>query len=642
MSRSLVGSFKTLVMAILVGLLLISLAIWGVSDAFTPNSSDAAAMVGKEKIKLTEFDNRFRQRLRDENQQRPERITTKQAHALGLHQDVVAQLITRKLLKLDADDLGLDVNSRDALEFVESIGAFNNEITGEFDQRKLREILARQNNNMTVKEFEQQVYEDIRIDQSLASLLAGIVAPQDYGAQQYKFLTEQRKVKLLTLDRSAVVTPADPTDEELKAYVDANPTPYIAPEYRRFTLIRVEQNDLIADVEVTEKEVADLFDYKIKTGKLGTVETRSLSQYIANDEETANLITAALSSGEDVSALLTENSIDAPLVYTDVLENATTDPAAGEAAFKMAAGESKTVKGSFGTWYSVLVTGITPANIPDIEIERPTLEEEIKQTNAERIVYEKYDAIQASLDEGGTLEEAATKNEVSVASYDFISRLGETESGDRMEGLGNFAGVASDDKILTEIFTGEPGFEGDVIDTDKDGFAAIRVDEVKLSAPKPFDDIKDLALERWHLEKADEALGELSDALAQRVNDGENLEDIANDIGTGATASEIIMMRAARSDGISGQLAVRLFDGRQGQTIRGTATNGLDRVIAQIDEIIPNADILMGGTADNFNQQVLTLINEDIQSAYRQALMQEYPARAMEENIARVLGVSDQ
>jgi len=222
MARSFAGSIKAIVMGVLIFLMVISLAIWGVSDAFTPNSSDAAAMVGKEKIKLTDFDRAFRNRLRDENRTREKRITTKDAYGEGLHREVITQMITRNLLQQDADDLGIDINSRDAL------------------QQKLAELLQRQNNGTSVKQFEKDVYNEMRLEQTLSGITTGIVAPPDYGKQQYKYMTEQRKVQMLTFDRNAIVPPPDPSDEDLQKFISENEARYTAPEYRRFTLLKME------------------------------------------------------------------------------------------------------------------------------------------------------------------------------------------------------------------------------------------------------------------------------------------------------------------------------------------------------------------------------------------------------------------
>ena len=642
MSRSIAGSIKTVVMAILIGLLLISLAIWGVSDAFTPNSSDAAAMVGKEKIKLTEFDRTFRNRLRDENRTREKRITTKEAYGEGLHHDVITQMITRTLLNLDADNLGVDVNSRDALAFVEGLGSFNNELTGKYDKQKAAELLARQNNGTSVKKFEEDVYNEMRLEQTLSGITTGIVAPPDYGKQQYKFMTEQRKVKMLTFDRNAIVLPPAPSDEELQKYIAENVGRYTAPEYRRFTLLKMEVADALPDMQASDEELQNLFDYKIRVGQLGSAETRSLLQFVSNDEETANKITAALNAGETAEKIQSDFSVDEPFMFENILASATTDPITGEIGFKLSAGEAKSVLGSFGTWYSVQATQITPAVVPTLEGEKETLSVEIKKNNAEKFIYDALDKIQQSLDEGETLEAAALANGVAVASYDYVSRLGLTQEGERMEGLNQFVGVASDDKILAEVFTSDVGFEGDVFETTSKGIAAVRVNKILESAPKAFEDVKEQALQNWQLEKANEALGTLSENVLDRVNGGETLEDILKDHETGASIRENILIRASRVEGVSGALAVRIFDAGPGEYFRGMAANGLDRIVGQVVSIVPNEDILVGSIADSFKEQAEKVLNEDIQQAYRAALMQEYPPRSLTENIEKILGINNQ
>ncbi|NNC36026.1 MAG: hypothetical protein HKO02_01105 [Hyphomonadaceae bacterium] len=642
MARSIAGSIKNVVMGILIFLLLISLAIWGVSDAFTPNSSDAAAMVGKEKVKLTEFDRSFRNRLREENRTREKRITTKEAYNEGLHREVITQMITRTLLNLDADDLGVDVNSRDALAFVESLETFNNELTGKYDKQKAAELLSRQNNGVTVKKFEEDVYNELRLDQTLSSITTGIVAPPDYGKQQYKYMTEQRKVKMITFDRNAIVPPPDPSDDELKQYIENNIARYTAPEYRRFTLLRMELAQALPDMEATDEEIQKLFDYKIRVGQFGTSETRSLLQFIASNEDTANKITAALNAGETMEKIQSDFGVEAPIVFEDILPEATTDPIVGEAGFELAENEAKSVKGSIGSsWYSVQATKITPAIVPTVDGEKETLIAEIKQNNAEKFIYEAQDKIQQGLDEGLTLDEVALANGVSIASYDYVSRAGLNQEDERLEGLGDFEGVALDDKILTEIFTSDVGFEGDVFETTKKGIAAVRVNDILETAPKSFEAVKEQALQNWHLEKADEALAKLSQDVLARVNEGEELDVILADFPTGASIRENILIRASRVEGVSGALTVQIFDARPGQSFYGLAANGLDRIVGKVITIVPNEDVLVGSIADTFKQQAEKLLNEDIQQAYRAALMDEHPPRSLNENIERVLGINN-
>lgn len=641
MANSLIGSIRSVALAIIVGLLLISLAMWGVSDAFTPNSKDAAAMVGDNKIKLRDFDRSFQLRLRNENEQTTERMSIRQAIARGLHRDVLNQMITNELVSIDADDLGVDVNRRDAREFVESLGVYNNAITGKYDEKKLRNVLSRQDSSMTVKRFEEEVYNALRQDQTLASITGGIIAPQAYSDQSYKFMTEQRRVKLLTLGRNAVEKPENPNNEELKAYIAEHQGQYTAPEYRRFTLLRVEVSDLLPDMEASEEKIADLFDYKLKAELLGSPETRSIARIVSMDKATADRATLALNTGKNADAVASEFGLDEPTVYTDILPGATMDPKTGEAAFKMGQGKAETLESSLGTWYSVIVTGITPATIPDMENEREALVTEIKTEKAERFIYDVQDVIQEALDTGATLEEAALGSDVAVASYDFVSSIGENQKGDRMAGLEGWPGISEDDRILTEVFTSEPGFEGNIFETANKGIAAIRVDEIKESARRSFEEVKAQALEAWHLEQANKALATLMDEVADKAAAGESLEVLAAGFEKGAKLRESLMLRAAPPDDLSRHLAIRLFEARSGQTVRGVGANGLDRVVGQVVEIVPNEDILTGTIADTFKEQMAEQINNDIQQAYRVSLLDNNPARSFDENIQKTLGLND-
>lgn len=398
---------------------------------------------------------------------------------------------------------------------------------------------------MTVKRFEEEVYNALRQDQTLASITGGIIAPQAYSDQSYKFMTEQRRVKLLTLGRNAVEKPENPNNEELKAYIAEHQGQYTAPEYRRFTLLRVEVSDLLPDMEASEEKIADLFDYKLKAELLGSPETRSIARIVSTDKATADRATLALNTGKNADAVASEFGLDEPTVYTDILPGATMDPKTGEAAFKMGQGKAETLESSLGTWYSVIVTGITPATIPDMENEREALVTEIKTEKAERFIYDVQDVIQEALDTGATLEEAALGSEVAVASYDFVSSIGENQKGDRMAGLEGWPGISEDDRILTEVFTSEPGFEGNIFETANKGIAAIRVDEIKESARRSFEEVKAQALEAWHLEQANKALAALMDEVADKAAAGESLEVLAAGFEKGAKLRESLMLRAA-------------------------------------------------------------------------------------------------
>ncbi len=656
MSQSVFASVKKYVLgalfAILVGMLLIGLSMFGVTDAFMSRSKDAAAIIGKEKINLSDFSSQFSKRLSEYNKTATERLTNKQAYERGLHRQVLDQMIVQKLVQIDADNLGLAANERDVIKAVEDLKVFNNEITGKFDKKKMLEQLYRLDNTMTPKKLEQQIKESLRHEQIVSSIINGLVSPQEFVDQQYRFMTEQRKAKLLIISKNAITPPADPGDEVLKKYIKQNQARFIAPEYRRFTLLRMEQDDVFVDMKASDEEIKERFEYKIEVGQLGRAETRSYMQIVAKDEAQANEITDAINAGQKIDEIIKTYGLDTPLVYENTNADASTDPKTGQAAFEIdKINTAKTIPSSFGGWYSVVLTRINPKIVPNLEDEREKISAEIKTDKAKQFIYDASDKIQKNLEQGMSLEEAGEAAGVSVASYDFISRLGETQEGAKMKGFDYAPGVAEDDIILKEIFTADIGFDGDVFETQNEGIAAVRVNEIKDSAPKKFEKIRNQALKAWQFEQINNQLAELSAEALKKAQNGERLEDIAQDINkkiktnatdkTGAKVEEIMMMRAIATPNISQQLAISLFEAKKGKYVRGMAANGLDRVIGKIIEITPNNDAVIGDIADKMAEAAKQQISSDIQEAYRVESLKNHPVTIMESNIKRILGIEE-
>ena len=651
MSQSILRSMSKILMgalfAVLIGMLLIGLSMFGVTDMFMSRSRNAAVSVGPAKISLQEFYDEFNAALNNYNKTAKERITTQQAWDRGLQRETLNQLTTRKLIQLDADALGLAANEKDVLKTVESYKIFNNAITGKFDKDKLYSQLYRLNKRRTPKQFEQDIKDNIRLQQMVDAMLSGLVLPKDYVDNQYKFMTEQRKVRILRLTPKAIVLPPDPTDEALKAYIKEHQNKYIAPEYRKFHLLRLEISDILPDLKVTEKEVKDLFDYKIKAGQLGRAEHRSYQQLVAKDKSQAEQITDALNNGQSIAEVVKKYGLDTPLVYENAKADASTDAMTGKTAFEIEKeNTARTVKGDFGSWYSVVLTKIFPEIVPDLESERANLEKEIKNNKAQQFIYETSNKIQKNMERSMTLEEAAKDVGVPYASYDYITRLGETEDGLRLTGLEYAPGIATDDIILKEIFTSDLDFDSDPFPTSKEGVAVVRVDAIKPSAPFAFDKIRTVALKDWRLEKTDEALGELSQKLLERARAGESFEALAKEINAknpgGAQMADMMMIRAFPTPGLSRQMAVRLFEARKDQTLAGRADNGLDRILGQVEEIRPSQGAVIGDVADRLKAQGRNQLENDIQDAWQRAALKKYPTKVHTQNVRRILGIDDE
>lgn len=639
MAQSIGSKIQGVLVAILIGLLVLAFAVWGINDVFSPSGKNAVMSLGKNDVTGAEFDAEFRRELavlaRSEGRQLPHQ----EAFDRGIHRQVLQRLMTSKVIEIDADDLGIGVNTRSARDYVSDIEPFQDELTGEFSEQKMMELLAQQRPPVSRAQFEKNLINDLRQRQTIPAINGGLVAPFQFAEQRYQYLTEQRKAKVLTFDAQAVAAPPEPTDAELQEYIDQNPIRFTAPEYRRITFIRLETEDLVPGLTATDVELKDLFDLKVDLGELGSPEKRSVAQITATDEATAKAAAERLAKGEapnDVAALL--NLIE-PITYDDVVADAIFDPETAKAAFEMGNGEARAVLGSLGNWYAVTVTGLTPGVTPDLETIRADLEDELLKSKAEELMYEITPNIEDVLDNNGTVEDAAEAAGLSYASIDYIDRSGATRDGVRLTGLETLKGIATDEKILIEIFTSDLGYPTDLFQTTNDGWMVLRVDDIIESKLRPFEEVRESAKALWTTQKTNEALDERMFALAARAQTGESLQTLLADIPNGATLEDIVLVRSTPNQMLGPQVTVDLLDAGIGDIERGPGRSPLTRQIATLTDIISNEDGLAGQFAEALQDQATAAIRSDLNTAYQQAVLSENPMVEFPDNVKSLLGL---
>ena len=639
MVESIGGKFRNFMVAILVGLLVVAFAVWGVNDVFTARAGDAVITVGDAEITSNEFETAFERELQTINRDNDSSVTNQQAYAQGLHNRVLQNLLTDTVIGIDADELGVGVNRRVARDVVKDISTFQNELTGEFSEEKLNSILAQ--NRITRTQFEDDIFRTLRRQQTVPAIIGGLQAPAEYATQRYNFVTEQRKADVLTLTSDAVPAPPEPTDEELKTFIDQNAAAYTAPEYRRVVMLRLEPFDLTPDMEATDEEVRAAFQYKIDLGEIGSPETRSVVQITATDEDAAKKAAEQLARGDDAIAVAAGLGLVDPEIYTDVLKDAILDPETADAAFEMDKGEAKALLGSLGNWYAVGVTNITAAVTPDFDAQEDEIRESLLTDKAKEAIYDYTADIEDAMTDGLTLEEISAKVGWPLSYYDFIDRSGTTQDGIKMNGFSAIPGVASDDKLLLEIFVSDLGFETDLFETSTGGFASIRVEDIIDSTMRPFEEVKTNATTAWKFTKTGEAMDELAAELASKIQTGEDINAVADSIENGASVEEIVIVRAQPPRTLGNSVVLGMLDGQVGAVSRGAGPQGLTRQIAKLTAIVPNQDGLAGQFLDVLQEQATQAISSDLQNAYQQAILRENELREYPEKVRAALGITD-
>ena len=641
MAKSIGGKIKNAFVAVLVGLLVLAFAVWGVNDIFVPGVRNAVVSVGDASVSTRDFNRDLQSRLREIAIQRGEGLTNEEAYRQGIHRDLLAQYQIRLAVEKDAQDLGVGVNRADAKAYIEAIPAFQSEITQKFDRSRLEQALAQSRNGYTIKKFEEDVLRDLRRVQTVEAIVGGIQAPAGFAKRQFDFLSEQRKATVLTLNKDAVPAPETPSDDVLQTYLDENAARYTAPEYRQVTMIRLEPSGFLPDVagEITEEDVQGEFDSRIARGVLGSKATRDVIVLTAPDKPTAETAATRLAAGEDPALVASALGLVSPDRFEGVEKDQLLDPVTDDIAFELKESEARAIENSLGGWEAVYVPNVTAATTPDFSSIEPEIRRDLGEEAAKARIFDISNELDTRLINGETLEAIASELNLPMESYDYIDRVGQTRDGLTLNGSARIPGIAQDDELLRLIFTEDIGFDTDIFPTTQDGVVAFRITDVIDSTVKPLSEVKDQVLTAWQNEKIRDALTERGLALAGELRDGRTLEEIAEELGQTAVIEERGISRAQPPRDIAGSVVVDLLAADVGDTARGTGAAPLTYTLARLDAITPNTDGLAGEILDTVQSNIGAEISGDIQNAYRLAILKEHELREYPDQVRAIMGI---
>ena len=125
---------KSWVAAILIGLLILSFAVWGVNDVFTTNMGDEVVRAGSRVISSSEFQREYSQAKEQAEQRSGQPITPEMASANGLDRSVLSGVATREAYSEMISRMEIRPSDELIVTEIEKIPTFFDQISGRFDR----------------------------------------------------------------------------------------------------------------------------------------------------------------------------------------------------------------------------------------------------------------------------------------------------------------------------------------------------------------------------------------------------------------------------------------------------------------------------------------------------------------------------
>jgi peptidyl-prolyl cis-trans isomerase D len=511
----------TWVAKLLLLLLVVSFAIWGISGQLVQGfGSGKVVTVGGTSVSAKDYRLAYDRQLNMLSQQFGQRLTREQASSFGVDEQVLAQLVAGAVLDEQARKLGLGLSKNRLASLTREDPAFLGP-DGKFDRQRfdyiLREI------GMTPEDYLRNRQQVAVREQIVEAVSDGLKAPSTFLNAVALYRGEDRTVDYVALPKSLVEPIEDPSDAVLSTWFEGRKASYAAPEYRKISYVKLEPEDIADLSAITDEQVAK--DYETNKARYTTPERRTIEQIVFKDEAAANQARAGINGGstfEDV--VKAEGKTQADVQLGTFSKDRVPDPAVAAAAFALQANQiSDVIKGAFGP-VIIRVIKIEPEVVKPLEQVKEEIRKALAVDEASRVLLDVHDAYEDARAGGASMREAADKLKLEMVTVEAIDRAAQRPDGTVVNDL------PQSQELMRAAFESEPNVENPPLNIGANGFLFFEVDAVTPARDRTLDEVRAKVIADWKAAEAESRLAAKAKEFEKRVKDGATLDAIAAEL----------------------------------------------------------------------------------------------------------------
>ena len=602
LTQSILGKF--IAMIIIAGM-----AFWGVDQIFNQVrnglGSDLMA-AGKSSVTVEDFDRRIEVMLRNVNLQNDNPITKDEALERGMVDQVFQLEQSQTTILGFASRIGVAPSADAVVAELRKQDAFKNPLTGELDLATYQRVLAQ--NRFSQEEYEAQVKSDLTLQTLQTATIAGLMAPDVMKAVQSRYLAESRDVAWFILDAADVPKPEAPTEEEVLAFYNENLDALKQPERRGIDLAKVSADDFLSQVEVTEQEVATIYEAG-KSERFSEPEQRTYVEMMFDSRDAARNAFGALAGGADPSTLQGVVSRESKTSLAEEVE----DQLLRDAMF----GPGKQSGALFGPkdmgdgrWLIARLVSIQPGAVFPIESVAEEIRTGLARERATLLLYDKLEALDRSINAGFDLNQIADELGVPVISFEPVDKNGYTEDGLPMIGLLD-AGDAFQQAFTMNVNDTSSQF------TKNDATYAISTRKIVPPSTPDFEEVKDDVRQALVMRNEGEAAQKAVQAIKDKIESGTStLEAEARTVNAEIETPPASVTRMnAEDSGLPNSAIGGIFSGKPGEVFTYPNRAGDKYMIVQLKSVNDPSAADLSAAAPNASSVLISTLDSDLAEA---------------------------
>ncbi|MCP2210576.1 UNVERIFIED_ORG: peptidyl-prolyl cis-trans isomerase D [Bradyrhizobium japonicum] len=507
------------IMAVVMGVLIISFGIWGIADIFRGFGQSTVAKIGRTEISLNEFRQIYTDRLQQISRQFGRPLTPDQARVFGLDRQVLQQTIAEAALDEEARRLGLGQSDDQIRQVIMNDPNFKG-VGGSFDANRFQAVI--RNFGYTEQRYVSEQRKVSLRRQLTGTIGAGLEPPKAMIDVLTRFQNEQRAIEFARLDAAQAGTIDAPSPEALAAYFEDHKVQFRAPEYRKIAFVVISPEEIGKWSEVSDEDAKKLFDQR--KDRLGTPEKRQIHQIVFPNAAEAQTARERLAGGMSFEDLGKERGLSASDVDLGLVTKSSLDPAVGDAAFALPAGEiSQPIQGRLGTAI-VKVDKIEPGVEANYASLVGDIKREIATERARVKVADLRDKMEDERGGGASVIDAAQKLGLTAVTIDAVDRSGRAPNGQPV------ANIPPGLDVVSQAFNTDVGVDNDAISF-KGGYVWYDVLAITPSRDRNLDEVRDQVEARWRQDQIATKLKAKATEMVQKLEAGGKLADEAAAVG---------------------------------------------------------------------------------------------------------------
>jgi len=467
-----------IVIVVLIGL---PFALWGIQSYFDDAGPRYAAKVNDSEISASEFERSVSMQRQSLLSQNGGKLPVEEN---VLRERTLSQMINQRLLEDVTYESGYRISDGVLSERIRQLFT----VDGEFDRQRFEATVA--SIGMNIPMYEHALRNELRLQQMQSGIANSAFVTNQEVNYLAKISEQTRDISVLTFNIDHFSTAAKATDEEIKQYYDANLSQFMLPEKMKVDYVEITSDALAENVDIDEDQIKKMYDDYVKSVS-GREERRASHILIQASENKAaaqikiESLKKELELGADFAELAKQHSDDPGSAANggdlDWVALGEMVKPFEKALFALDKGAvSDVVETQFG-YHLIKLVDVRSEPVIPLGVKRYEFEDEIKTDSVASMFYDLSERLASTAYEN--------PDSLDVVVEDLGLKLNSSEYFTRFKG----EGIAENEKVRNIAFSPlvmEEGSNSDIIEISSTDVVVIRMNEHVPATAIPLADVR--------------------------------------------------------------------------------------------------------------------------------------------------------